>query len=203
MKISLDALIVLDAIDRYGSFAAAAQQLYRVPSAITYTVRKLERDLGIALFDRSGHKPVFTEAGLALLRDGRDLLQAAQRLQARSQRIATGWEVTLSLAVEQLLPNRILLQLFDRFYELNRATQLRLSHEILGGSWDALHTGRADLVVGASGDRPPGGGYTTRWPGRRDRSATPSSRLTGWLPLPTRPRSSSRGRSASWTARKS
>lgn len=40
--ITLDALEVLDAIDRKGSFAAAANELFRVPSAISYTVQKLE-----------------------------------------------------------------------------------------------------------------------------------------------------------------
>ncbi len=42
MRLSLDALLVLDAIERKGSFAAAAHELHRVPSAITYTVQKLE-----------------------------------------------------------------------------------------------------------------------------------------------------------------
>ena len=45
MRLTLDALIVLDAIDRKGSFAAAAEELHRVPSAITYTVQKLEQGL--------------------------------------------------------------------------------------------------------------------------------------------------------------
>ena len=40
MGISLDALQVLDAIDRRGSFAAAAEELHRVPSAITYQVQQ-------------------------------------------------------------------------------------------------------------------------------------------------------------------
>ena len=74
MKISLDSLEVLDAIDRKGSFAAAAESLFRVPSAITYTVRKLEEDLGVALFNRSGHRAELTEAGIELLREGRLLL---------------------------------------------------------------------------------------------------------------------------------
>ena len=56
MKLSLDGLLVLDAIARKGSFAAAAEELHRVPSAITYTVQKLEQDLGVTLFDRSGHR---------------------------------------------------------------------------------------------------------------------------------------------------
>ncbi|MDI1230208.1 MAG: LysR family transcriptional regulator [Methylobacter sp.] len=48
--ITLDALEVLDAIARKGSFAAAANELYRVPSVISYTVQKLEQDLDVVLF---------------------------------------------------------------------------------------------------------------------------------------------------------
>ena len=40
--ITLDALNVLDAIERKKSFAAAADELFRVPSAISYTVNKHE-----------------------------------------------------------------------------------------------------------------------------------------------------------------
>jgi DNA-binding transcriptional LysR family regulator len=52
MGLTLDSLEVLDAIDRRGSFAAAARELDRVPSAITYAVRRLEESLDALLFDR-------------------------------------------------------------------------------------------------------------------------------------------------------
>ncbi|HBF51327.1 MAG TPA: LysR family transcriptional regulator, partial [Massilia sp.] len=42
MKLSLDALLTVDTIARRGSFAAAAKELFRVPSTISYTVAKLE-----------------------------------------------------------------------------------------------------------------------------------------------------------------
>lgn len=67
-KLSLESLVVLDAIVSKGSFAAAAESLFRVPSAITYTVRKLEQDLGVTLFNRSGHRAQLTPAGAELLR---------------------------------------------------------------------------------------------------------------------------------------
>jgi len=51
--LTLDALRTLDAIDRRRSFAAAADELFRVPSAVSYTINKLEEELGVALFDRS------------------------------------------------------------------------------------------------------------------------------------------------------
>src|SRR5258706_6976771 len=83
MKLSLEALQVLDAIDRKGSFAAAADDLHRVPSAITYSVRQLEEGLGVGLFDRTGHRAVLTDAGRELLTEGRRLLQAAADLVCR------------------------------------------------------------------------------------------------------------------------
>ena len=76
-KLTLDALRVLDAIDHHGSFSAAAQALHRVPSKITYTVKSLEQELEIKLFRRVGRKSVLTPAGLTLLEEGRQLLQAA------------------------------------------------------------------------------------------------------------------------------
>ena len=50
MRLTLEGLEVLDAIDRKGSFAAAAEELHRVPSAITYSVQQLENALGVSPF---------------------------------------------------------------------------------------------------------------------------------------------------------
>jgi len=161
MRLTLDALLVLDAIDRRGSFAAAAQELHRVPSAITYAVQKLEEDVGVALFDRSAHRAKLTPAGRELLQEGRHLLRAAGELESRVKRVATGWETELAIAYDGTLPMSALLALVAEFYRQACGTRLRLSTEVLGGNWDALVANRADLVIGAPWDGPPGGGYAT------------------------------------------
>lgn len=167
MALTLDALQVLEAIDRRGSFAAAAIELDRVPSAITYTVRRLEEALDVLLFDRAGRRARFTPAGRELLERGRELLADAAALERRVQRVATGWESDLRVAVDSIVPLARVWPLVGRFYadcqERGQAhTRLRISQEVLGGAWDALAEGRVDLVLGASGDPPPGGGYRTR-----------------------------------------
>ena len=53
--LTLEAIRVLDAIDRRGSFAAAADELGKVPSALSYTVQKLEDELDAMLFGYSDH----------------------------------------------------------------------------------------------------------------------------------------------------
>jgi DNA-binding transcriptional LysR family regulator len=168
MPLSLEALAVVDAIDRRGSFAAAAVELDRVPSAITYTVRKLEEDLDVLLFDRRGHRARLTPAGRLLLDDGRRLLAAADEVARRVQRVATGWESELRIAVDTLIPFARVFPLVAAFYAECRArdaahTRLKFSREVLGGAWDALAEGRADLVLGAPADPPPGGGYRLRF----------------------------------------
>jgi len=167
MVLTLDALEVLEAIDRRGSFAAAAVELDRVPSAITYTVRRLEEALDVLLFDRTGRRARFTPAGRELLERGRALLADAAAVEQRVQRVATGWESELRVAVDTIVPLTRVWPLVGRFYadcqERDQAhTRLRISQEVLGGGWDALAEGRVDLVLGASGDPPPGGGYRTR-----------------------------------------
>jgi DNA-binding transcriptional LysR family regulator len=167
MILTLDALEVLEAIDRRGSFAAAAVELDRVPSAITYTVRRLEEALDVLLFDRTGRRARFTPAGRELLERGRALLADAAAVEQRVQRVATGWESELRVAVDSIVPLARVWPLVGRFYadcqERDQAhTRLRISQEVLGGAWDALAEGRVDMVLGAPGDPPPGGGYRTR-----------------------------------------
>lgn len=156
MSFSLDALQTIDAIDRRGSFAAAALELGRVPSALTYQIRKLEGDLDVLLFDRRGHKARLTAAGQELLREGRNLLQAAFELERRVQRVAKGWEVELRIAVDDILNFDALVKLLERFYATKPATRVRLSTEVLAGTWDALVAGRADLALGTATGSPLG-----------------------------------------------
>ena len=116
----------------------------------------------MTLFVRAGRRAVLTPAGRLLLEEGRHLLGAAGELECRVQRIATGWEHELRIAVESVLDPDALWPLIADFYKELSGTRLRLSSEVLGGCWDALATRRADLAIGAPGDMPPGGGYRTR-----------------------------------------
>jgi DNA-binding transcriptional LysR family regulator len=162
MRLSLESLQVLDAIERRGSFSGAAQELNRVPSAITYSIQQLEQDLDTAVFDRSGHRAKLTEAGAELLREGRHLLRAAAELERRIRQVAKGWEVELRIAIDMIVGTERLFPMLGAFYAQNPGTRVKLLDEVLGGGWDALASGRADLVIGATGDLPPGGGFASR-----------------------------------------
>lgn len=167
MKISLEALQILDAIDRRGSFAGAAKLLFKVPSTISYTVARLEEDLRVRLFERSGPKAWPTAAGRELLREGRQLLQAAQELEQRVHRVASGWEGELGIAIDSVFPAWLLEPDIRAFCEAAPNTRLRLQCEALSGAWEALLDRRVDLVI-AAGEGPSGAGYVAEPLGKID-----------------------------------
>jgi DNA-binding transcriptional LysR family regulator len=154
MKLSFDVLEALDAIDKTGTFTEAAELLHRVPSALTYLVQKLESDLAVQLFDRSGRRVKLTHAGRVVVEEGRRLLFAAEQLERKARRVQDGWEAELRVCIDEILPLDSIWPYVHGFYQQSIDTHLRLSREVLGGTWDALIYRRADLVVGAAGEPP-------------------------------------------------
>jgi molybdate transport repressor ModE-like protein len=162
-----DALSMMDAIAKAGSFAAAARELGKVPSALTYAVRQLEDALDVLLFDRKGGQAQLTAAGEELLREGRRLLAEMDAVANRVRRVACGWETQLTVAADGVISRLTLFELCEAFYALRPTegsdegpgTRLRLRTEILAGTWEALLAGEADLAigVGSAAVTPPAG----------------------------------------------
>ncbi|NLS13385.1 LysR family transcriptional regulator [Vibrio sp. SM6] len=144
--ITLEALHILDAIERRGSFAAAAQELNRAPSSLSYQIQKLELDLDIMIFDRSGHKAVLTAAGQLILDQGRLILNATEKLVEDAALIANGWELDLTLAYDGIIPAPYFFPMVNALGEQSK-TRVRLQEEILAGGWEALQSARADLLI--------------------------------------------------------
>lgn len=160
LRLSLDAIRTIDAIARTGSFSAAAEQLHKVPSTISYSVGKLEEQMGLQFFERNGPKVTLTDIGRELLEEGRCLLTAAEDLELKLQKMAQGVEVELTVTLDELLPLEAFAEEIRAFQQTPHQTRLNFQHEVLTGAWEALMQRRADLVI-AAGEGPSGGGYKT------------------------------------------
>jgi DNA-binding transcriptional LysR family regulator len=169
-----EALTMIDTIARTGSFAAAARELGKVPSALTYSVRQLEEALDVLLFDRRSRQAKFTAAGTELLDEGRRLLAETSAVAHRVRRVASGWETQLSVAADDVISRLTLFELCEAFYALDPqgkagaggtmalghggpGTRLRLRSEVMAGTWEALVSGQADLAIGVGMQSAPSG----------------------------------------------
>jgi DNA-binding transcriptional LysR family regulator len=144
--ITLEAIHILDAIERRGSFSAAAEELSRAPSSLSYQIQKLEQELDLFIFDRSGHRAALTPAGKILLEQGRSILAATAEMLKDANSIANGWELELTIAFDGVIPIRHFFPLVEKLSKQSK-TRLKLQEEILVGGWEALAAGRADILV--------------------------------------------------------
>lgn len=146
-NLSLDQLRVLVTIAETGSFSAAGRRLGRVQSAVSQAIATLEATQGVALFDRSGHRPQLTGIGHVLVGQARQTLASAARFEAVAAGTRAGLEPELALAIDPLVPSAPLIDslraLSDSFPDL----PVSFSTEGLGGSLRRLRAGSAALAI--------------------------------------------------------
>ncbi|EIT71124.1 MULTISPECIES: LysR family transcriptional regulator [Hydrocarboniphaga] len=152
--LSADELALLEAIRETGSLSRAAARLAKAPSTISHAARQLEARFDALLFDRRRYRLQLTPAGQLLAIEAARLQQDVSRLTRRVKQVAGGWEDRLWIVSDEIVEFDLLLPSIRRFDALNSGVTLRLTHEVLGGTWEALRDGRADLVIGATNEPP-------------------------------------------------
>ncbi len=141
------------------AFSAAARELHRVPSAVSYTVRQL-KSAGGAAFERRHRDVELTAAGAWFQR--RTLCcQKMQITRQQCQQIANGWRGQLAIAVDNIVRPERTRQMIVDFYRHFDDVELCLSGSVQR-CLDALSDGRVELAIGATRAIPVGGRYAFR-----------------------------------------
>lgn len=146
-EFTLHELQCFDAVVREGSFQAAAEKLHRTHPTVFAAVRKLERQLGLQLLDRSGYRVALTAAGRSFQRRAQGLLQDLEGLRTHAAQLALGQESELRIVVGDLCPLPQTLGLLRQFFSAFPDTRLHLHFEAISGPWERLFDGDADLIL--------------------------------------------------------
>jgi DNA-binding transcriptional LysR family regulator len=152
--LSEEELSLLDAIRETGSLSRAAARLGKAPSTVSHAARQLETRFDALLFDRRRYRLQLTPAGHLLADEASRLMLDVSRLTQRVKQVASGWEDRLWLVCDEILEFETLLPVVQAFDALDSGVALRITHEVLSGTWEALRDGRADLIVGATNEPP-------------------------------------------------
>ena len=145
--LTLDQLRTFVTVVDSGSFRSGAARLSRVQSAVSHAIANLEAELGLALFDRTGHRPVLTGEGKALLANARDILLRVDAMRARARGLGEGVELELSLVVDTLFPVAWVGEALRVMRQDYPSVAIRLAFEPLGGPLTALLAGSSTLAV--------------------------------------------------------
>jgi molybdate transport repressor ModE-like protein len=143
-------LRILDAVEREGSFSAAAAKLDLTQSAVSHAVRTVERKLGAVLFERGRHGARTTPAGARAVTHGRGVLRLLEVLRAEAQSASGGGlPVRLRIAAfrsaaAQLLPP-VMQRLTAKYPQLSY--DVSIVRDVGGGTAAEVIAGRADIAI--------------------------------------------------------
>lgn len=165
MSFSSDDIKVLKIIAKTGSFRKTAEVLHRVPSAISYTVKRIEEELGIALFDRSSKNIQLTPAALHIINQGDWILHSINELQRSAVQLSTGIDRTFTIALNYIVNPKPIADLLKLLNQTFPSTEFAIRTEVYNGAWDALYEDRADFVIGAPQSAPYADGISVEYIG--------------------------------------
>jgi LysR family transcriptional activator of glutamate synthase operon len=144
--VELRQLVYFEAVARLGGFSRAAEQLHIAQPAISAQIRRLERELGAALFERTTRRVALTHAGELMLLRTRAVLVELDGARSELDELAEVLRGQLRLGVTQVLGSLdlagILATFHRRYPDVTLAVRGGLVAELLAeldaGSVDAL-----------------------------------------------------------------
>ncbi len=123
-------------------FGRAAERLHIAQPSLSQQIRRLESQLGVALLTRTSRRVELTAAGAALLRDGEQLLQQAERAARTVRRTA---DETLAVGYYGTAASRLLPGTLAAFSERHRSATVSV-RELLFGDLDTIIAGSVDVA---------------------------------------------------------
>lgn len=154
MQVTLEQWQALIAVVDAGGYARAAEQLGKSQSAVSYAIQKLETALGVRVFKLSGRRATLTEAGQALYRQARRLVEQAEQSEQLARQFGAGYEAQIRIAMDTIFPPEWMLDILAEFAEAHPYTRIELLETVLSGSDEAVLKRQVELSI--SGRVPPG-----------------------------------------------
>lgn len=129
--VTIEQLRTLAAVAQAGSFSAAARKLGRVQAAVSQSIERLENQLGLRLFDRSGRVPVLTTQGEAVVAAATAVHGGLDALDELVANLKRGGETSLSIAVDVFFPIASLVGFVRDFARAQPQVELMLYTDVL------------------------------------------------------------------------
>ena len=145
--ITIEQARALDALDRAGTFAAAAAELRRGHTSILYAIKTLEDTLGFAVLDRTRYRTQLSARGRRVLEACRELLAADAQLATTIGSLRGGWEPTVAVVFDGIVPIEPLLHAIDVLVHERVPTRIEVRAEFLAGVETEFSQRKSDLMI--------------------------------------------------------
>lgn len=135
------------AVADYGGYSAAARQVNLAQSALSRTIKEIEDELSVRLFDRTTRRVTLTASGEQLLINAREALAAFENAFARFQLYQEGLNGTVSLAALSSVASILLPPVISEFKSLRPNVRVSLEDGFAGEVAQSVMDGRVDFGI--------------------------------------------------------
>ena len=150
MSVKLELYRVFKEVAEAGNITAAAQTLFISQSAVSQSIKQLERDLQTRLFARNSRGVTLTAEGQMLyeyVRSAMGLLETGEEKLSQSRDLQMGH---LTIGASDTVTSQFLLPYLDRFHRQYPAIHIQIisgrSHKVLG----LLQSGKVDIAFAST-----------------------------------------------------
>ena len=140
-------LAYFEAVVRHGGFSRAAQQLHIAQPAVSAQVRRLERELGTTLLERTTRRVTLTPAGELVLARARSALAQVEGARADLAELATVTRGQLRIGATQLLASIDLPRVLAGFHRRYPGVTIALRTGLIADLLADLDSGRIDVAL--------------------------------------------------------
>lgn len=145
---NLEQLEAINAVAEQGSFRAAAEKLNRSQPALSATIKQLEEEFDILIFDRSDYRPKLTEAGAAFLGYAKQTLESAQYAARVAVELGKNKaETKLCISVDPLISTEVIELIAQECCRPTLPVNLVIDKSIFKASHQPLIDGEIDLAI--------------------------------------------------------
>jgi DNA-binding transcriptional LysR family regulator len=137
------------AVARAGTISAAARELAVSQPAVTKSVRKLEEQLGVPLFDRRARGMALTASGAALLGHARTIEAQCRVADGELDALSRGLVGRIRLGAGPYWGNTVVPRAIARLHERMPELDVELEVGVNSVIQPRLYAGELDLIVGA------------------------------------------------------
>lgn len=129
-----------------GSFTKASEKLFKAKSAVMYSVKNLEEQLGFELLDRTQYRPQITPKGESFLMKSKKILDDMKELHEETKLIASDVEMRLRISASGIFNSSLLYPVLKKAMKKFPSTEILFEKEILSGE-KMLSRDMVDLAI--------------------------------------------------------
>lgn len=147
LKMNIEHIKYIDAIVKSGSYRKASEILYISQPAISASIKKLEQELNIEIFDKKSYRAILTNDGKEFYEKAKKVLESFEKLEDFGKSLKKGVESEIKVAIDPVFDISKILSILNNTIKFYPSTKLTLEVDYMDNVVDYIRHKNFDIII--------------------------------------------------------